>query len=71
MFTPEASCGTSMMPTAMSTRTTAGRPVELPLASSAASSVASVYVMAAATCTTSSFSPRRSSTSMYCGSSVV
>ena len=71
MFTPEASCGASMMPTAISTRTSACRPVESPLASNAASSVASVYVMAAATCTTSAFSPRRTSTSTYCGTSVV
>ena len=60
-----------MMPAAMSTRTSASRPVVVPLASSAATSVASVYVMAAATCTTSWFSPRQDSTSMYCGSSVV
>ncbi len=42
MFTPEESCGASMMPAAMSTATTAGRPVEVPLASNAASSTASV-----------------------------
>ena len=42
MLTPEASCGASMMPTAMSTRTRAWRPVEAPFASKAASSIASV-----------------------------
>ena len=42
MFTPDASCGASMMPTAMSTRATAWRPVEVPLASNAANSTASV-----------------------------
>ena len=68
---PAPSCGASMIPAAMSTRVSASRPVDVPLASSAASSTASVYVRAAAACTASWLSPRTSSTSMYSGSSVV
>ena len=42
-----------------------------PRASTAASSTSSVKVMAAAACTTHGPSPVSTSTSMYCGSSVV
>ena len=39
---PEASCGASMIPTAIATRATAARPVAVPLATSAANSSTSV-----------------------------
>ena len=41
-LTPEFSCGASMIPAVISTRARPSRPVAVPLASSAASSIASV-----------------------------
>ena len=64
-------CGASMMPPASSIRAIAARPVARPLASQAAPSTSSVYVSAAATCTTSGVRLCTVSTSMYSGSSVV
>ena len=71
MKTPKPSCGASMIPPAISARTTPRRPDARPLASIAASSTASVYVIAAAAWNVPVFSPPISSSSMYCGSSVV
>ena len=70
-YVPASSCGAIIIPAAMTARATASRPVVLPMASRATSSIASVYVRAAAMCTASALSPCTSSTSMYSGTSVV
>ena len=79
MNTPKPSCGASMIPPAISARAAPRRPdarpcllpPHPPLASIAASSTASVYVIAAAAWNVPVFSPPISSSSMYCGNSVV
>ena len=69
--TPGPSCGASRIPAAISSRTTAARLVNPPLATSTASTTASVYVIAAAMWAVSGCRPKRSSSRAYCGTSVV
>jgi hypothetical protein len=69
--TATPSCGANMMPVVSSIRGQASRPDVRPLASSAANTTTSVYVIAAATWAVSVCRPMKRSSITYCGSSVV